>query len=471
MLYRAFVCLFCLLVGLLPHRGNVVAQMSPDLSELERIAAEEMRETHTPGAAMVVISGDRPVVVKGFGVANIETGAPVTADTLFRIDVLSKFVGAIILVSLAEEGKLDLKAPIGKYVSGLTPKLARVSAHDLLTQTAGIKEDHVEWAETASADSIARSWTANNFFADPGTIYSYSNPGYIPVRVLIEAVAHKTFPELVSERLFSPLGMANSTANPWIAVTRPFTQSHRSSGQDEPKLIRPFSAMSVGWPGSLMFSNATDVARFLIAFLNGGKSEGREILSAGAMSKLSTPYVAYPPAAGEQEGYGIHFSKYGNHQILGTNTSWAGITGYMRMAPDSKFALLILANGGRALRKTSEKAMQMFLTRDADTAAAPNNPVQLTEAEASSYAGTYVNERTIKLVMRDGKLYLHEDATPVLGSVTGVYSTDLPVAKIGDPYFTITPVGSSIPITFALVKGAGGKVEYMHIGGRALKRR
>src|SRR5262249_2865025 len=97
-------------------------------------------------------------------------------------------------------------------------------------------------------------------------------------------------------------------------------------------------------------------------------------------------------------------------------------------------------------------------------------PPMMTEAEAASYAGTYENERTIKLVVREGKLYLHEDATPVLGSVTGVYSTDLPVTKVGDHFFTITPVGSTVPITFALVKGANGKVEYMHIGGRALKR-
>ena len=132
-----------LLLASLMLATSVSAQQAHDFSELEKVALAELKETNTPGAAVVVVSGDRAVFVKGFGVASIETGVPFTTDTLFRTSGISKFLTATGVVSLAEEGKLDLNVPIGRYVKGLSPKLSRVTAHQLLSETAGVKEDHL----------------------------------------------------------------------------------------------------------------------------------------------------------------------------------------------------------------------------------------------------------------------------------------------------------------------------------------
>src|SRR5215510_12294558 len=112
----------------------------PDFGELEKVALAELAETNTPGAAVGVVSGDRLVFVKGFGVSNVETGAPVTPDMLFRIGSTTKMFTAAALVSLAEEGKLKLDEPIGKYAQGLSPKIAGLTAHQLLSHTAGLKD-------------------------------------------------------------------------------------------------------------------------------------------------------------------------------------------------------------------------------------------------------------------------------------------------------------------------------------------
>jgi CubicO group peptidase (beta-lactamase class C family) len=87
----------------------------PDFGELEKVALAELAETNTPGAAVGVVSGDRLVYAKGFGVSNVETGAPVTPDMLFRLGSTTKMFTAATLVTLAEEGKLKLDEPIGKY--------------------------------------------------------------------------------------------------------------------------------------------------------------------------------------------------------------------------------------------------------------------------------------------------------------------------------------------------------------------
>jgi CubicO group peptidase (beta-lactamase class C family) len=96
-----------------------------DFTDLEKVALEELKQTLTPGAAIAIVSGDRIVFTKGFGVSSIETRLPVTSDMLFRNGSVGKMLTAAALVSLAEEGKLNLHEPIGKHVKGLSPKPLR----------------------------------------------------------------------------------------------------------------------------------------------------------------------------------------------------------------------------------------------------------------------------------------------------------------------------------------------------------
>jgi CubicO group peptidase (beta-lactamase class C family) len=111
-----------------------------DFTQIEKVALEELKQTNTPGAAVSIVSGDRVVFVKGFGISNIETGMPVTPDILFRIGSVTKLFTAFVLVTLAEEEKIKLDAPIGNYVKGLNPQLSQVTVHQLLSHTAGMCE-------------------------------------------------------------------------------------------------------------------------------------------------------------------------------------------------------------------------------------------------------------------------------------------------------------------------------------------
>src|SRR5262247_358797 len=114
---------------------------NPDFGELEKVALAELAETNTPGAAVGIVSGDRLVFAKGFGVSNVETGAPLSPDMLFRLGSTTKMFTAAGVVMLAEEGKLKLDEPIGKYAKGLSPKIAGITAHQLLSHTSGLKDE------------------------------------------------------------------------------------------------------------------------------------------------------------------------------------------------------------------------------------------------------------------------------------------------------------------------------------------
>lgn len=449
-----------LLVALLTPANSVSARQDRDFSELEKVALAELKETDTPGAAIIIVSGDRAVFVKGLGVANIETGVPFTTDTLFRISNTSKFFTATVLLSLAEEGKIDLNAPIGRYVKGLSPKLSRVTARQLLSETAGVKETHLQLGlyDDAALGNIVRSWKDDWVIAKPESIYSASHPGYAVAGLLIEEVAGKPFADVMMEKLLSPLGMSRSTCRPLVAVTYPFSQGHRTLPGQKLTVVRPFASNSVGWPSEAVFSTATDLSRFLIAFLNGGKLDGRQVIAPSVIATLAKPHAAGPAVVKGEVRHGLSSASYANHQILRGNHSWAGMLSQIRIAPDARFGMIILSNG-RQLTKTNQKALEMFLGPPPPPAASESLP--MTQAEMSRYTGTYANERVLTLFIKDNKLFVRDDT----GSFTK--GAELLVTKVGDNRFSIAAWSAS----FTFVTRRNGKIEYLHLGGRALKKR
>ena len=108
---------------------------------IERVAMEELQATQTPGAAVAVVSGDQVIFSHGYGVASVETGAPLTPDMLFRLGSTTKMFTASAVVGLALEGKIDLNAPVSRYISGLDPAIGQLTANQLLSHTSGLHDE------------------------------------------------------------------------------------------------------------------------------------------------------------------------------------------------------------------------------------------------------------------------------------------------------------------------------------------
>jgi CubicO group peptidase (beta-lactamase class C family) len=105
--------------------GFFVNTQAVDFSELDKLVPEELKQKNTPGAVIVVISGDKLVYQKAFGVANVETNAPMQTEMLFRLGSTTKMFTAAALVALSEKDKIKLNEPIGTRVKGLDPKNRR----------------------------------------------------------------------------------------------------------------------------------------------------------------------------------------------------------------------------------------------------------------------------------------------------------------------------------------------------------
>jgi len=441
---------------LLSFRPALAAQQPLDLSELEKIALAEIKETNTPGAAVAVVSGDQVVFAGGFGVASVETSAPITSNMLFQIGSMTKTFTAAAVVTLAEEGKIKLDAPIGSYVTGLSPKLSQVTLHQLLSHTAGLKDEPDEYGlhdETALANYM-HSWKDDYCLLEPGQVFSYSNSGVALAGFVMQEVVGKLYADHMSESLFKPLGMNRTTFRPTMAMTYPLAPGHRAQGKEKPTVVRPLADDSRLWPAGTMYSSINDLARFAIAFLNGGKIEGKQVLLPSVITQLSTPRVEIPSFVDDtQYGYCLWINEHRGVCQVGHDGAMTGYVATLKMAPEHRFAVIILANKDNGwLPKTLEKALELMLPLAAKSEVKPKPALPMNAAEMRRYVGVYANPNrwTAEILMRDRKLVLKQ------------FGAELPITKIGDSRFSVQPPNASQPQEFVIGLGADGNPAYLH---------
>ncbi|HEY3136578.1 MAG TPA: serine hydrolase domain-containing protein [Blastocatellia bacterium] len=458
---RSFLTLPLILALAGAQASFAVQEQQPDFSQLEKTVLEELKETNTPGATVAIVSGDRVVYAKGFGISNVETGAPMTPDMLFRIGSTTKMFTATALVTLAEEGRIKLEEPIGGYVKGLDPKIGALTAHQLLTHTSGMIDEapmYGDHDDTAMA-RVIRSWKDDQLFTEPGKIISYSNPGYWLAGFVAESVVGKPYADLMNERLFKPLGMTRTTFRPTMAMTYPLAQGHNTNGKSAPTVARPFADNSASWPAGSMFTNVFDLSRFVIAFMNDGKLEGKQVLQPSVIAKLSTPRIRIPTSATEKYGYGLMISDYRGVHVVEHGGSRSGYGSIIKMVPQSRFAVIVLGNRtGVALNRAAEKAMELMLSLKPKEADKPKPELPMSESEMAGYVGKYGRSASYEIILKDGNLFLKQG------------ENEVPITKVGENLFAVTLPGSARPMQFALVPGADGKVEYLHAGLRASRR-
>lgn len=433
-----------------------------DFSELEKVALEELKTTSTPGAVVVIVSGDHVVFAKGFGVANIETGEPVSPDSIFRIGSLTKPFTATVLNQLVDQQKIKLNEPLGTYVTGLNAKLTQITSHQLMSHTSGLRDEGRPFGphDEAIFASTIRNWTEDYAFTEPGKVFSYSNANYSLAGLLIETVTGKHYADVMNEQLFKPLGMKRTTFRPTEAMTYPLAQGHNPRRNATPVVVRPFTDNVLGWPAGFMFSTGNDLSRFAIAFMNDGTISGKPVLAPALIKRLSEAYAEIP-GLDIKYAYGLRVQNRRGVRTLGHGGAIPGFGAEMLMVPEQHFAIIVLTNrsGGR-LEKVVETAMDIMLTGLTKTQAPDRTPRTMSEAEMTSYVGVYIHSprQSQEIVLREGKLFIKDEEELA------------PLIKIGTNLFLMTQPGAPEPDEVAVVPGQDGRPEFIHINGRAYKK-
>ena len=394
-------------VALLTPTLITSAQTAFDVATLEKAALDELRATGTPGAAIAIVRGEEVIVAKGVGLADTETKVSVTPDTLFRLGSTTKMLTAAMVVGLAEEGKVQLDAPIGGVVTGLHASIARLTLHQLLSHSAGLRDEAPMFGrhdDTALGEGV-RAMTDGMFFAEPGRVFSYSNPGYWVAGFVGEVAAGRPYADAMAERLFTPLGMTRSTLRPLLAMTWPLAQGHDARAGQSAFVVRPAADNAASWPAGSVFSNVNDLARWVIALLNRGRLEGKQVVPVPVIAKLTTGYVEMP--SGSRYGYGLSVGTWRGMRAWEHGGSRAGYGSFIRLLPDRRVGVIVLANrSGVGLPKTSDRALEMLLALPPASPSAQSASISPAPAELRNYVGAYSqgSEPAAVVLLRGGTL-------------------------------------------------------------------
>jgi CubicO group peptidase (beta-lactamase class C family) len=436
--------------------GAAYAQAGDGLQDLERAATAELQETGTPGLALAVIRDGRVVLAKGLGAASLETGQPVTPDTLFHVGSVTKTLTAAAVVTLTEQGKLQLDEPVGRWVDGLAPGLAKLTLHQLLSNTAGLGDQHGGDGlhEEAALAAFVLSRTDRDLLLPPGKVFSYSNLGYALAGLVLERVTGKPYADAMREILFEPLGMTRTTLRPLAAMTWPLAVGHEPQETGPPQVVRPMADDTRIWPAGYAFTSLNDLSRFVIALLDGGRLEGRQVLPPRVAARMLAPVADIPTNVfvRGRYGYGLFREESRGVPVAFHAGTLPGYSAEFRMIPERRAAVLVLSNrSDNRMEKTFTRALDLLLPGVAPPAAEPRRELAMTAEEMQRYVGTYANRWSMDIFVRDGRLFLRR------------FGAELPITRIGDNRFSVQPEGAPQAQEFVIVPGAGGRPEILQM--------
>jgi CubicO group peptidase (beta-lactamase class C family) len=305
----------------------------------------QMRERGIPGASVAVAVDGRIVWAEGFGWADVENKVGVDAHTKFRIASISKALTAAAVGQLVEAGRLDLDAPVQRYVPTFPQKaLGTVTTRLLAGHLAGIRHYRgMEFAGRTHYDDVvdALDIFANDpLEAAPGERYSYSTYGWNLISAVVQSASGTRFLTYMSEHVIEPMGMTETVAEHADSLIANRGRQYQR-GEDGRLLNAPWVDNSNKWAGGGYLSTASDLVRYGSAYLDGSLLRGETV------DMMWTPQKN---AAGEEIQYGIGWFVRpgdGRRQVWHTGGAVGGST-MLLILPAEKVVVAVLTNLGNA---------------------------------------------------------------------------------------------------------------------------
>jgi len=428
-----------------------------------------------PGAALGILRlgehGDE-LVEAAYGVLNVDTGVEATADSVFQIGSMTKVWTATLAMQLADEGLLELDAPVADVLPEL--KLAddevtkRVTMRHLLTHTSGIDGDI--FTDTGRGDDCLELYVAalrevaqNHPL---GATWSYCNSGFSLAGRVIERLTGGTWDEALRQRLVKPLALTRTLTLPEEALLHRTAVGHLSTGRT-PVWGLP-RAMG---PAGLISSTVADVLTFARLHLTGGLSrDGRRLVSERGVAAMTEKQTDLPDRHTLGDSWGLGWVRMGwdGHRLVGHDGNTIGQSAFLRLLPDQGLAVTLLTNGGRTRDLYEELFAEIFaeVARVAMTPplAPPERPPAV---DVRHCLGRYARAGVlIEVFEGDGGPTLRHTVTGPLAQFTPEPAKEYTLVPVEQDLFVVRETGMQTwaPVTFyALATGE----RYVHFGVRA----
>ncbi|WP_460623092.1 serine hydrolase [Hymenobacter tenuis] len=279
-----------LLLLLLSSFSVAQATTSPD--SLDRFVQAKMKQLRIPGLQLAVIRQGKIVKLEHYGLANLQDSIPVMAHTRFTINSITKAFVGVAVMQLVEEGKLDLTAPVSRYLPGLPAAWQPVTVRQLLTHTSGLPEvmNDDDMVTEANASAAWAQVQTKPMSFQPGEKFAYNQTNYVLLGQIIDKLSGQPFAQFIQERQLNVVGMPRTgfgdAHNVIPHAARGYTFYHMVDGQmGRSKQLRnvfemfpPFLRTAAG-----LNSTAEELARWVLALQQG------QLLKTSSLATLWTP--------------------------------------------------------------------------------------------------------------------------------------------------------------------------------------
>ncbi len=391
------------LLGVAALLLSAAPALTQDIARMDQIIRASVDEGEFSGSVLVT-RGDQVLLDRGYGLADREWGVANDGDTRFRLASVSKQFTSVAILLLAEQGLVDLDAPVKTWLPDAPAAWDAVTVRHLMSHTSGIPDltrfddfEALKTRPTTVAALIARFSDRPLEFA-PGARWAYSNSGYILLTAVIEKVSGQPYATFISERLFQPLGMTASGYDDAATIL-----PHRASGYvrtDEGFANADYVDMTVPQGAGGLYSTTHDLLKWEQGLFSG------RVLKPASLALLTTPVrndYALGLISKEQDG----------HRIISHNGAIEGFNTWMARADDG-MTVVVLGNLNGPGPDKLGPALMALAHGGAVTLQTERQAVSVTPDVLASYAGVYEASPAFAITVSvvDGRLMAQATGQP-----------------------------------------------------------
>lgn len=321
------------------------------MTELQETVQDLVARSGVPGAVVGVLEDGR-IETAAAGIANLNSGVEMTPETLFLTGSITKVWTTTLLMTLVEQGLVDLDAPVKRYLADLVlgePGVAdALVVRHLVTHTSGIDAaiflDEMGEGDEAIANFVDRLQDKGQLFG-PGEYFSYNNAGFVLAGRIVEVVTGEGYSDAMRHRLFAPLGLERSLFTAKEAILHRMAIGHQPGAGGYVPTRRFLMPECLAPAGTTFITSVRDTLTFVQTHLS-TVTAGPRLLSSESVDRMAAHHIDFPVPETGSVGLSWLRKQRGPRVVLTHGGGSFGGVAMVGVLPDTGAAYIAFANGG-----------------------------------------------------------------------------------------------------------------------------